>query len=520
MSWFWVFPVTCIAATWVYWYYQKCFQYWTSRGVSGPKPILLFGNMLDVMKHPWDMLYHEWTRNYGDTFGIYEGWRPILVITRAEDIKDMTIKNFNKFINRRFLGGDSEGKKILFFRDDDEWKRMRAVMSPAFSSGKMKQMYPLMKECFNLFMGHVDAIVAKEQCVPCKKLYGKLTSTVIARCAFATHVDPYTDENNILYQKLCKFFDFGIVRSFLIALAPQMIVSWLKLTFPDPDSVNYLNEMCKLIVKQRRSNKSDSASFVDLLQSLIDAGKKSEMNRHSLNSTNDHEKHHSVEENLDLSQINLELQSEFTDNEIASNLILFFAAGYETTSNVLNLSTFYLVKYPHIQKKLYSCIKEVYDANGDFDYDSLTSLEYLDAFLCEVMRIQPPVLRVERIASEDHTFTSGVKVEKGTYVQVPIYSVHHNEEYFDEPEVFRPERFLAENRSQIVSGSYLPFLIGPRNCIGMRFALIEAKMSLAYLLLKYQFVGTDATISKLQGEALNPIFIVKHELVVKFVKRN
>ena len=476
--------------------------------------------MHHLMKKPWDQLYYEWVKEFGETFGIYEGWRPILVITNAEDVKDITVKNFHKFINRRYLGGDPDGKKTLFFRVDDDWKRMRAVMSPTFSSGKMKQMYPLMQECLDLFMDRVDAIVSKGESFACKNLYGKLTSTIIARCAFATQIDPYSDENNVLYRKLRNFFDLGFFRSLTIALGPQVLVDWLKLTFPDPDSLKYLNEICKIIVRKRNSNPSNSTGFVDLLQSLMDAGKKNDSNR-TTTWTADHEKHHSVEEKLDLNQIDLELQGEFTEQEIASNLILFFAAGYETTSNVLNLSTFYLVKHANIQDKLYNSIKEAYNANGGkFDYDTLTSMGYLDAFLCEVMRIRTPVLRVERVASEDHTFSCGVKVEKGTLVQIPIYPIHRSERYFDEPTVFKPERFLPENRNQIVSGSYLPFLIGPRNCIGMRFALIEAKMVLSHLLLNYKFVKSDATVDKLEGEPLNPIFIVKNELIVKFVKRN
>ena len=509
-----------VTAGYVYWFYERCFSYWKERGVAGPKPIIPMGNMHTVMKKSWDQLYNDWMKCHGETFGIFEGWRPVLVITKPEDVKDVTVKSFHKFINRRYLGGDNDGRKILFFRDDDDWKRMRTVMSPAFSSGKMKLMYPLMLKCLSSFMNHVDQMVNNGAPISCKKLYGKLTSCVIARCAFATEIDPYSDENNVIYQKLCKFFDFGIVRSLLLACGPQWLNTWLKLTFPDPDSVWYLNEMCKSVVTQRKSQ-ANSAQFVDLLQSLIDAGKKSEASTGDSSMVTDHESHHSVDEKMDTSKLNLEMQGQFTETEIASNLILFFAAGYETTSNVLNLSTFYLVQHPSIQEKLYQSIKQIYTENdGQLDYDTLTSMQYLDAFISEVMRIQPSVLRVERIASQDHTLASGVKIEKGCLVQIPIYPIHRNEKYHDDPDTFNPDRFLPENRGKIISGSYLPFLIGPRNCIGMRFALIEAKMTLAHLLIKYKFTQTEETVKELTGEPLNPIFVVKDELVVKFVTRD
>ena len=57
-------------------------------------------------------------------------------------------------------------------------------------------------------------------------------------------------------------------------------------------------------------------------------------------------------------------------------------------------------------------------------------------------------------------------VEKGKIVDIPIYSFHHDEEYFPNPEEFQPERFLPENKQNIKPGTYLPFGVGPRMCIG------------------------------------------------------
>lgn len=84
-------------------------------------------------------------------------------------------------------------------------------------------------------------------------------------------------------------------------------------------------------------------------------------------------------------------------------------------------------------------------------------------------------------------------MEKDKNFYIPIYGLHHDERYFKNPEKFDPERFSIENRDQIDPDTYLPFGIGPRNCIGSRFALMEIKTIIYYLLLTFDFEVTKKT---------------------------
>jgi len=79
------------------------------------------------------------------------------------------------------------------------------------------------------------------------------------------------------------------------------------------------------------------------------------------------------------------------------------------------------------------------------------------------------------------------KYPKNTVFQVPIWAIHHNDKYWPNPEKFDPTRFDAEHKHSITPFSYLPFGGGPRICIGMKFALIEAKIALAYTFQKFTF---------------------------------
>ncbi len=89
--------------------------------------------------------------------------------------------------------------------------------------------------------------------------------------------------------------------------------------------------------------------------------------------------------------------------------------------------------------------------------------------------------------------STGLTLFKRQTVEIPVYAIHNLEQYFPNAEKFIPERFLPENRHQIVPYTYLPFGAGPRNCIGMRFALTKAKLGLASIVQKYRFFRSPRT---------------------------
>ena len=165
---------------------------------------------------------------------------------------------------------------------------------------------------------------------------------------------------------------------------------------------------------------------------------------------------------------------------------IFFAAGFETTSNCLTTVCFNLAQNPNIQEKLYNEITECLATHENVDHNSITELQYLEAVINENLRMYPPIPSQERICKKDVEVKTGFKINKGTYIRIPIYACHHNPEYFPDPDKFKPERFLKENSKALVPYTFLGFSGGPRICLGMRFAMIEMKICLANLLKKYK----------------------------------
>ena len=111
-----------------------------------------------------------------------------------------------------------------------------------------------------------------------------------------------------------------------------------------------------------------------------------------------------------------------------------------------------------------------------------------------------------------------MNIKKGTYIRFPYYVIHHNPEFWPEPELFKPERFLKENAHNIVPYSWVPFGSGPRACIGERFAMVEMKIAMVKLLQKFTpALDENSKIEILKGDQ----FLYSYnDFDLKFNKRN
>jgi len=174
------------------------------------------------------------------------------------------------------------------------------------------------------------------------------------------------------------------------------------------------------------------------------------------------------------------------EKEVIDNCLMFLVAGFDTTSSGLTNLAYNLVKNPSKQQKL---IKEINEKlNGiEPDFDNINQLSYLDACIKESLRLEPSSVRIERRSICDCKL-GDIFIPKDTYVVVPTKAVHRDPDNFEDADQFIPERFLPENIHNIKPGTYLPFADGSRNCVGVKFALLELKYCLAKLYNKYELI--------------------------------
>ncbi|KAI5128078.1 Cytochrome P450 3A4 [Manis pentadactyla] len=165
-----------------------------------------------------------------------------------------------------------------------------------------------------------------------------------------------------------------------------------------------------------------------------------------------------------------------SDMELVAQSIIFIFAGYESTSSVLSFLMYLLATHPDVQQKLQEEIDATFPDKTLPSYDALVQMEYLDMVVNESLRLFPVAGRLEQLCKKDVEI-KGVLIPKGTVVMVPIFVLHQDPELWPEPE-FRPERFSKKNKDSINPYTYLPFGSGPRNCIGMRFALLNMKLAI------------------------------------------
>ncbi|XP_046827974.1 cytochrome P450 4C1-like isoform X2 [Vespa crabro] len=159
----------------------------------------------------------------------------------------------------------------------------------------------------------------------------------------------------------------------------------------------------------------------------------------------------------------------------------FMFEGHDTTAVALCFALSLFAKHKDVQKRIRDEVNTVMQENYNLTIPMLQEFSYLERCLKESLRLYPSVHLILRYLTEDMQLKNYL-IPAGTMCHLNIYSIHRNPEYWPNPEVFDPDRFLPENLKNRHPYSYIPFSAGPRNCIGQRFAMLELKVIVAYIL--------------------------------------
>ncbi|XP_067133377.1 cytochrome P450 3A29-like [Centruroides vittatus] len=488
------------------WYRQrrKQFSVFNKIGIPGPQPNIFFGNSLELFLKGPLRTHKEWISKYGKVLGYYYGTTPVLFVTDTELLKNIQIKDFHNFSDRPTL--HSENNKLstnrlayhLINLKGAKWKQMRSVVTPSFTTSKMKLMSPIINDAIELLLNNFDKLCESGEAFDSYALYQRLTMDVIVRTAFGFQTDIQINPESSLY-KLCNILIHAPFRHFFLLFTRsfeflQPFFRLFRVIFAliinrGTSPLKELLDKCEAIINSRK--KDPTKRRADFLQLMIDARieDKANIDYQSLAASESVDKESNEKELINGTSNSRSL----TMDEMVGNAFVFLLAGFETTSTALSYCSLMLANFPEVQEKIRKEVNALMEEEKEFDYGSVQKLQYLDQVLKEILRLYPPVyLFVNREASENIQY-GNIFIPKGMSIQVPVYWLHRDPDNWENPEEFRPERFAPENANKHNPLSWQPFGAGPRNCVGMRFAMMEAKLVLARLLRKYRILPCEKT---------------------------
>lgn len=377
--------------------------------------------------------------------------------------------NHDKSINEDI---DKLTGKMLFTLTDDKWRHMRNILSPIFTSSKMKMMYGILSESANEF---IEVFVEKSKdgklIVDCQNAYSRYTVDSISTAVLGFKGDCIKNEdsklfklatslNNLSYWDNAKIIIFIVSRWLYVKLG-------LQLTKKEVYDFFY-----NAIVKVMHEREANGIFRPDVIQLLVQAKKGQQQQTEEVN-----------EEELSNFSANIEYDvgaknkkiTNWEDEHYMAQGFIFFGAGFETTNVLLQVSTYFLAKNKDVQQELIDEVDEVVATldGKSVSYEALHKMKFLDNVISEALRWWPPVFATQRQCNKDIDLKYDgrvLRIKDGDLITLPVYDIHHDERYYSEPEKFDPHRFDDDRKDLIVQGSYLPFGSGPRVCIGSRWS--------------------------------------------------
>lgn len=404
----------------------------TATDVPGPRGLPLIGNS------------HQWARDpcafreacaaeYGPVVN-YEmlGWDTYM-LTDPSDVKRV-LEDPETFAKHEESNAQLESflGQGLLTSEGDIWERQREAIQPAFYMDHIKN--------------YAERMVAQAEAtgtcwtdgetVDVRSSMTRCTLDILVDCMFGTEIDP--GERGL----------YEAVEAFQEPLKP----SKQPITFFAPDwapvpflrradrALDHIDDQIHDIIQHRRADGDDDRD--DLLAMLLGA------------------------------------DTAMDDAQIRDEMVTFLFAGHETTALSMTYVWDLLSRNPRAEARLHEELADLLD--GRPTIEDVFAFEYTEAVVKEAMRLYPPAHDIRREPAHDVEI-GGYEIPAGSLVTLPTWVLHRDERFWDDPEQFRPERFLDGGRDDRPAYAYFPFGGGPRRCIGQQFAMTEAQLLLATL---------------------------------------
>ncbi|MGH1352902.1 MAG: cytochrome P450 [Methyloligellaceae bacterium] len=330
--------------------------------------------------------------------------------------------------------------------EGEPWKKSRKVIAPIFIPRNVNGFADIMKRTC---VDYLDNLRVGEDITMVSSKMSELTYLILSETLFSGEINE--DADDMLKEVAYLLDNIGRPGIMDMLRVPLWVPRLTKLT-----ALRSIYKFRKIIAKTIRKRKQAIAEGRDVpedfLTLLLNA--EADGNRLSLKSVED-------------------------------NILTFIAAGHETTARAVTWNLYLLSKSERFRERVEAEI-DAFDMEAVSPSEWINHLPWTTACFEETMRLYPPAAMITRAAVDDDEF-EGYKIPKGSQIILAPWILHRHHTLWEHPERFDPERFFGENRDKIDRFAYLPFGVGPRVCIGARFAMQEGVIIMAMLLKHYRF---------------------------------
>ncbi|KRJ98365.1 uncharacterized protein Dyak_GE19208, isoform D [Drosophila yakuba] len=485
-------------------FYHNTYTYWARMGVPHERPLPLIGNMkgIGTKYHLRDINQRVYDKFKGKApiAGMFLFIKRAAMVTDLDLIKQVLIKDFHHFQDRGLFNNTRDDPLTghLLTLEGDEWKSMRHKLTPVFTSGKMKKMSEVVVEVGHHLVDATEKAVKAGEVengdVEIKDLCARFTTDVIGSCAFGLECNSLQDPNAEFRKKGRMVFDeprhSTLIQNFIFTNAKW--AKKLRMKALRDDLTDFFMSAVKNTVDYRLKNGIKRNDFMDQLIELRaedqEAAKKGQ---------------------------GIDLSHGLTLEQMAAQAFVFFVAGFETSSSTMAFCLYELALQPEIQNQVRDEIERVLDG-GTITYDALAEMSFLEQVLSETLRKHPILPQLLRETNESYKVpNTEFIIEKGTTLLIPVHSIHHDQDLYPQPELFDPSRFETDNSKSRHPFAYLPFGDGPRNCIGLRFGKMQAKIGIVSLLQRFKFGVSELTEIPLILDTRSPTLSAKNGIHLK-----
>ncbi|EFX88241.1 hypothetical protein DAPPUDRAFT_305713 [Daphnia pulex] len=458
-----------------YWSRERSYFFQQIDNIPGPLKLPFLGNILALPRDGPGLLQIfnvKWTRAYGHIYRFWRGMFPIVNISSPSDVEAILASqvHINKSVTGAFLLpwlGDG-----LLLSGGNKWRKDRKLLTPAFHFQILDGFFDVFNRNSQIFVEQISKRILDENEVDIYPMTSRCTLDIICEAAMGIQINAQVNYDSEYINAIDRVESMiqGRVNS-LLGLLPDWI--YFQFTPHGRECQTYLDIVHsftrkvvvarKTIVNQQVVDEVECDSGPKKRRAFLDLLLESARNG----------------------------ESDMSEADIINQVDTFMFEGHDTTSAAVTWFLYCMATHPAEQQdRVY---EELYECFGDSDrpcsLEDLSKLKYLECCIKESLRRHPPVPLIRRRVNEDVRL-SGFNVPADTSLGIQIYALHRNEEFFPDPEAFKPERFQPDQVIGRNPFAYVPFSAGPRNCIGQKFAMYEDKVIVSTLLRQFRF-GID-----------------------------